>query len=319
MILIYTQNFDGKFKKLSYEVVSFGAELAKMLGTDAIALTIGKVEDSELQNLAKYGANKIVLAETSSNIFDPQSYTNIVSQVAEKYNVKGFVFANNNQGRVIAPRISARFKAGLVSAVAQLPESINPLTVTKTVYTGKSYAKVQVKSEKFVLTLFQNAFGLKENSVNAQIEKINTDTTTNIEILEKKADTTGKILLTDAEIVVSGGRGMKSPDNWSPIEKLAQVLGAATACSRPVSDEGWRPHSEHVGQTGKIIAPQLYFALGISGAIQHVGGVSNSKCIVAINSDKDAPIFEVADYGIIGDVHKILPELIDEVQKAKQQ
>ena len=319
MILIYTQNFDGKFKKISFELVSYGSALAKMMGTEALALTIGKVEDSELQQLSKYGANKIVLAETSSNIFDPQAYTNIVGQIAEKNNIKGFIFANNNQGRVIAPRISARFKAGLVSAVAQLPESTTPLTIAKTLYTGKSFAKAQVKSEKFVLTLFQNAFGLQENNVNSQIEKINFEITSNIEIVEKKADTSGKVLLTDAEIVVSGGRGMKSPDNWSPIEKLAQILGAATACSRPVSDEGWRPHSEHVGQTGKIIAPQIYFALGISGAIQHVGGVSNSKCIVAINSDKDAPIFEVADYGIVGDVHKILPELIDEFQKAKQQ
>jgi len=319
MILIYTQNFEGKFKKLSFELVSYGAALAKMLGTEAIALTIGKVDEAELQLLSKYGANTIVLAETTKQVFDPAEFTNIVAKVAEKYNIKGFVFANNNQGRVIAPRISARYKAGLVSAISKLPESFNPLTISKTVYTGKAFAKVIVKTEKFVLTLFQNSFGLQENTVNSKIEKINAEFNTNIEILEKKAETSGKILLTDAEIVVSGGRGMKSPDNWKPLEKLAEVLGGATACSRPVSDEGWRPHSEHVGQTGKIIAPQLYIALGISGAIQHVGGVSNSKYIVAINNDKDAPIFEVADYGIIGDVHKILPELIEEIQKAKQQ
>ena len=318
MVLIYTQNWEGKFKKLSYELVSYGVALAKEMNTEAVALSIGNLSDDELKSLGKYGVKKVVhLVDDKLNILDNKLYSNAISEVAEKLGAKVLVFAHNNEGKAIAPRIAASHKAALVTAVNALPESIEPFIVAKSVFTGKAIAKVKIHSDVKVFTLFQNSFGLVENPVEVDIEPIEVDLgDVTIKVLDQ-TKSTGKVLLTDAEIVVSGGRGMKSPDNWGPIEELAELLGAGTACSRPVSDEGWRPHTEHVGQTGKIIAPNLYFALGISGAIQHLGGVSNSKYIVAINIDKDAPIFEAADYGIIGDVHKLLPEMIEEVKKLK--
>jgi len=200
-----------------------------------------------------------------------------------------------------------------------VPESVSPVTVNKKVFSGKAFGKVKVTTEKAILTLAQNSYEIKEAGGSAAVEDFDpavdaSVVRTSIKEVQKQE---GKLLLTDAEVVVSGGRGMKSPDNWGPLEELAEVLGAATACSRPVSDEGWRPHGEHTGQTGKIIAPNLYMAFGISGAIQHLAGVSSSKCIVAVNTDKDAPIFEAADYGIVGDALKVLPELIAEIRAAK--
>ena len=318
MILIYTQNWDGKFKKLTYELVSYGSELAKIYKTQVVALSIGNVAEEELKKLGNYGASKVIsINQEALKAFDTQVYATIINQVAEKENLKALVFAHNNMGKALAPRLSAKLKAGLVSGVESLPHIIQPFTIKKKVFTGNAYANVEVKSEKVILSLFQNSFELIETENNIEIENY---TPTIPELSTKVIEThkqTGKLLLTDAEVVVAGGRGMKSGDTWQPIEKFAEILGAAVACSRPVSDEGWRPHSEHVGQTGKIIAPNVYFAFGISGAIQHLGGVSSSKCIIAINTDKDAPIFEAADYGIIADVHKVLPEMIEMAEKIK--
>lgn len=318
MIATYIQNYNGNFKKASYELASYTSAIAKMFSTQSLAITFGNVNEQSLQSLFKYGIDKAIVFETNCDVFDATLYSSKIAEIGEKYQVKGFIFSNNNQGRVLAPRISAKFNAGLVTAVSTLPESTNPLKITKSVFTGKAFAKISIKTEKFVLTLFQNSFSLVEEPKNPQIERIPLEQTASLKLIERNQDISGKILLTDADIVVSGGRGMKGPEYWKPLEELAEVLGGACACSRPVSDEGWRPHSEHVGQTGKIIAPQLYIALGISGAIQHMGGVSNSKCIVAINNDKDAPIFEYATYGLVADVHKVLPELIEEIKKAKQ-
>ena len=312
-VLVYTENWDGKFKKLSYELVSYTSKLSEMLGTSTSALSIGKVDDDELKKLGKYGADKIItVSDDRLQVLDNQTYTSIIAQVAAKEDTEIIVFSNNNSGKAIAPRLSAKLKAGIVTGVTGLPANTNPFTVIKKAFSGKSFTTIMIKSDKKVLTLSQNSFELIENAKNVTIEsfspEINADTLKTIQKdIEKQ---TGKILLTDAEIVVSGGRGMKSPDNWGPIEELAEVLGGATACSRPVSDENWRPHEEHTGQTGKIIAPNLYIAAGISGAIQHLAGVSSSKYIVAINTDKEAPIFEAADYGIVGDALKVLPELI---------
>ena len=319
MVLIYTQNWDGKFKKLSYELISYGVALAEKLGTSAAALSIGDVSDDELKSLGNYGITKVIsLKNEKLKVLDNKNYTLALAQVAEKLGAKTFIFAHNNEGKALAPRIAAKLDGAVITAVDALPESTDPFIVEKKVYTGKAFAKIKVNKEVKVFTLFQNSFGVHEKQAEVAIEQMDVDLPDNTTtVLETKKAESGKILLTDAEIVVSGGRGMKSPDNWGPLEKLAELLGAATGCSRPVSDEDWRPHSEHVGQTGKIIAPNLYFALGISGAIQHMGGVSSSKYIAAINIDKDAPIFEYADYGIIGDVHKLLPELIEEVTKLK--
>jgi electron transfer flavoprotein alpha subunit len=230
------------------------------------------------------------------------------------------VIAHNFAGKALAPRVAVRLKAGVASGVTSLPDTIDPFVVKKGVFTGKALAHVEIKSENKILTLFQNSVDIIENDKGASIEKFSptieaSDVKT--KILDR-SKVTGKILITDAEVVVSGGRGMKSQENWPMLEELATLLGAATGCSRPVSDEGWRPHEEHVGQTGKIIAPNVYIALGISGAIQHLGGVSSSKHIIAINTDKDAPIFEAADYGVVGDVHKVVPQLIEKIKAAKQ-
>ncbi|MBN2612041.1 MAG: electron transfer flavoprotein subunit alpha/FixB family protein [Bacteroidales bacterium] len=319
-VLVYTENWEGKFKKLSFELVSYAGKLAEMLGTSAVAVSVGNVANDELQKLGNYGAAKILSVKgTGLDKLDNQVFTSVLAQAAAQENAVAVVLSNNNTGKALAPRLSVKLRAGLVSGVTQLPSSLNPFTITKKVFSGKAFANVVVKTEIKVLTLAQNSFELVQVENKAVIQDFNANIDaglfkTTVKDVEKQA---GKVLLTDAEIVVSGGRGMKSPDNWGPIEELASLLGGATACSRPVSDEGWRPHSEHTGQTGKIIAPNLYIAIGISGAIQHLAGVSSSKYIVAINNDKEAPIFQAADYGIVGDAQKILPELVKAVHEVK--
>lgn len=310
-VLVFTENWDGKFKKQSFELVSYASKLAEMLNTQTVALSIGNVQEDELKKLATYSADKIITI-TNDNLknLDNQAYTFAIAQVAEKVGAKVVVIANNNTGKALAPRLSVRLKAALGSAVTKLPVSVQPFTIYKKALSGKAFANVVLKSEVKIITLSQNSYEFTENPKAASIESFEPAidaVKTTVSDVHKQ---TGKLILTDADIVVSGGRGMKSPDNWGPIEELAQVLGAATACSRPVSDEGWRSHEEHTGQTGKIVAPNLYIAAGISGAIQHLAGISASKCIVAINTDKDAPIFEAANYGIVGDATKVLPALI---------
>lgn len=319
-VLVYTENWDGKFKKLSYELVSYASKIAEMTGKTVTALSIGNVSGDELNKLGNYGASS-VLSVMDAGVLDNQLYTGIITAAAEKVQAKVIVLANNNAGKALAPRLSVRLKAGLASGVTAVPESVDPFQVSRKVFSGKAFSKVKILSEKVVLTLAQNSHEIVETGGTASVETFDPGTDasiakTDVRDVQKQ---TGKILLTDAEIVVSGGRGMKSGDNWQPLEDLADVLGAALACSRPVSDEGWRSHDEHTGQTGKIIAPNLYLAFGISGAIQHLAGVSSSKYIVAVNTDRDAPIFEAADYGIVGDALKILPDFIEEIKAAKTQ
>lgn len=319
-VLVYTENWDGKFKKLTHELVSYAHQLADQMETDAVALSIGNVEKDELDSLSKFGAKKIVSAKGDHlSSLDDQAFAAIIADVAKKEDANVVVIAHNFAGKAVAPRVAVKLRAGVVSGATSLPVSLDPFTVKKGVFTGKAVANVEIKSDVKVVTLFQNAVDIIEASEDAVFEEYTPEVSEG-DIKTKVLDTskvTDKILLTDADIVVSGGRGMKSADKWNLIEELAGLLGAATGCSRPVSDEGWRPHEEHVGQTGKIIAPNVYFALGISGAIQHLGGVSASKHIIAVNTDKDAPIFEAADYGIVGDVHKVVPELIDKIKAAK--
>ncbi len=319
-VLTFVENWDGKFKKLTFELVSYAAKVAEMMNTTAIAVSIGKIDPGELEKLGKYGVKKIIhIQNTELVILDNQAYTSVISDVATKEDATVLVLANNNTGKALAPRLSVRLKAGIGAGVSKLPLSIDPFMVYKKVYSGRAFADLTIKSPIRIITLAQNSFELIENPFEATIETITAQVDpgkirTEVTDVQKQ---TGKILLTDAEIVVSGGRGMKSADNWGPLVELADLLGAATACSRPVSDEGWRPHEEHTGQTGKIIAPNLYFAIGISGATQHIAGVSASKYIVAINTDKDAPVFEAAQYGIVGDASKILPKLIEAVREIK--
>jgi len=320
-VLVYTENWDGKFKKLSFELVSYATGVAKMLNTTVTAVSIGKVDESELNSLSGYGANKIINVNNDKLItLDSQAYTSVISEIALKENASVIIISNNNTGKAIAPRLSVRLKAGIGSGVSKLPLNLNPFTVYKRTYSGNAFAHLVLKSDIKILTLAQNSFDLIEVPGNATIENLDPviDGSLLKTVVKDIQKQSGKILLTDADIVVSGGRGMKSPDNWPPLVELASLLGAATACSRPVSDEGWRPHEEHTGQTGKIIAPNLYIAVGISGATQHLAGISSSKFIVAINSDKDAPIFEAAQYGIVGDALKVLPKLVEAVKEIKK-
>lgn len=315
-VLVYTENWDGVFKKLSFELVSYAAKVAEMMGTSVIAVSIGNVANDELNKLGNFGASKVVKVEGNTTL-DNQIYTEIIAQVAQAEGAKVVVISHNNTGKAIAPRLSVKLKAAVGAGLIKLPSLTKPFIVSKKVFSGKALANVVLKSDIKILTLAQNSFELIETGGAASIELFVAKTgeaKTKVNDVQKQ---TGKILLNDADIVVSGGRGLKSADNWGVIEDLAEVLGAATACSRPVSDEGWRPHEEHTGQTGKIIAPNLYIAAGISGAIQHMAGISSSKCIVAINNDADAPVFENSDYGIVGDALKVLPALTNAIKEAK--
>jgi electron transfer flavoprotein alpha subunit len=320
-VLVYTENWDGKFKKLSFELLSYATGIAKMLSTTVTVVSIGKVEENELRKLGDYGANKIINVTNDQLVtLDNQTYASVISEISKKENATVILISNNNTGKAIAPRLSVRLKAGVGSGVSRLPLNLNPFTVYKRTYSGNAFAHLVIKSDVKILTLAQNSFDLIETANNATIENLNASVDGSLlkTVVKDVQKQSGKIVLTDADIVVSGGRGMKSPDNWAPLVELATLLGAATACSRPVSDEGWRPHEEHTGQTGKIISPNLYIAVGISGATQHLAGISSSKFIVAINIDKDAPIFEAAQYGIVGDAMKILPKLVEAVKELKK-
>jgi len=320
-ILVYTENWDGKFKKLSFELVSYATGVAKMLDTTVTAVSIGKVDGNELKTLGSYGADKIInITSDKLNTFDSQAYTKVIADVSVKENAKVIVLANNNSGKAIAPRLSVRLKAGIGSGISRLPLELNPFTVYKRTFSGNAYAHLVINSEVKILTLAQNSFDLAVTENKATIEDMDVSVDQSImrTVVRDVQKQSGKLVLTDADIVVSGGRGMKSAENWQPLVELASVLGGATACSRPVSDEGWRPHEEHTGQTGKIISPNLYIAVGISGATQHLAGISSSKYIVAINSDKDAPIFEAAQYGIVGDAMKVLPKLVAAAKEIKK-
>lgn len=320
-VLIYTENWDGKFKKSTFELISYGTKVAEMMNTSATAVSIGNVEKDELKKLGNYGVTKILnINGEGLNVLDNQVYTKILSDTAAGENATVIVLSNNNTGKALAPRLSVRLKAGIGAGVSVLPVSTDPFVVYKRAYSGNAFEHLLIKTAVKILTLSRNSFEIIEKNngaviVDTPVQVDGSSIKTQLKDVQKQ---TGKILLTDADIVVSGGRGMKSPDNWAPLVELAELLGAATACSRPVSDEGWRGHEEHTGQTGKIIAPNLYIALGISGATQHLAGVSSSKYIVAVNSDKDAPIFEAAQYGIVGDAQKVLPKLVEAVKELKR-
>lgn len=319
-VIAFAKNWNGKFKNSTFELVSYTKALANQLNTNMVVLSIGEVAEEELKLLGNYGADKVLtVSDPQLNTLTSRAYADIVAKAADSVGAEVIVLSDNNSGKAIAPRVSVKLKAGLVAAVQELPVSFDPFVVKKRVFSGKAFGHVQIKSDKKVLTIAKNCFGLVENPCDITIEEFAVDIDTNlfkVKIVEEE-EQKDKVILSDADVVVSAGRGMRSPENWAPVEELAEVLGAATACSRPVSDEGWRGHEEHVGQTGKVIAPNLYIAAGISGAIQHVAGISRSKCIVAINTDPEAPIFSVADYGIVGDVMDVLPRLTEAFRNSK--
>ena len=319
-VVVYTENWDGKFKKLSFELSSYAARLASLLHTDAVAVSIGKVDDNELVKLGRYGIKKVVAIENDTlTQFDTRLYSRVLADVVRSEGASVVLLANNNAGKSLAPRLSVRLQAAIGSGVNQLPLSTDPFVISKRVFSGNAFAQMELHTDTRILTLAQNSFDIVEEPVEPVLERreaVLQDAGLSAKVLDVQKQT-GQVLLADAEIVISGGRGMKSADNWGPLLELAGLLDAATACSRPVSDEGWRPHEEHTGQTGKIIAPNLYIAVGISGATQHLAGISSSKYIVAINTDKDAPIFEAAQYGIVGDAARVLPKLVDAVKELK--
>lgn len=313
-VLVYIQNFNGKLKKQTLELASYASKIAEATQSKLVGIVLGEIENAELEKLANYGVSKILKASDAKlNARINKIYSQVIEQAVTSENSTVIVFPDNNLGKAVAPRLSVRLKAGFVPGVLALPSSYEPFVVSKRAFSGKAYANVKVSSAIKIVSLMNNSFGLYENNSELSIEEFTPELhldEVKTTIVDRKISDEG-VSLFDAEIVVSGGRGMKDAGNWAPLEELASVLGAATACSRPVSDDGWRTHNEHVGQTGKVIAPNLYFAIGISGAIQHVAGVSGSKCIVAINNDSDAPIFQVADYGILDDAQKVLPKLVE--------
>ena len=316
-ILIFVDQSEGQIKKASLEVLSYGSKVAEQLGTTAEGVVLGSVT-ADLAALGKYGIQKVYhIDDEALNHFDAQLFTSVIAQVVETTGANVVIFSHNVDGRAIAPRLSAKLKAGLVSGAIALPDNSKGFTVKKNVFSGKAFAHVSVHSDIKIISLNPNAYKVVEGEGEAEVSVIQvTIGQPRVKVTDINK-ITGEVPLTEAEIVVSGGRGLKGPENWGMVEDLAKALGAATACSRPVADSHWRPHHEHVGQTGFAIAPNLYFAIGISGAIQHLAGVNRSKVIVVINKDPEAPFFKAADYGIIGDLFEVVPKITQAVKKLK--
>ena len=316
-VLIFIDTADGHVKKASLEVLTYGAKVAEQLGTTAEAVVLGAVTD-DLAALGKYGVKKIHhVANDSLNHLDAQVYTKVIAQVAEATGAKVIIFSNNVDGKAIAPRLSVRLKAGLVSGAVALPDTSNGFVVKKNVFSGKAFANIAVSTEIKIIALSPNAYTIVAGEGTAEVAAFTATVDTPKVKVTGTTKASGEVPLTEAEIVVSAGRGLKGPENWGMVEELAKTLHAATACSRPVADAHWRPHNEHVGQTGFAIAPNLYIAIGISGAIQHLAGVNRSKVIVVINKDPEAPFFKAADYGIVGDAFEIVPKMTEAIKKLK--
>lgn len=316
-VLIFLDQSDNTIKKTTPEVISYGAQLAAQLGTTAEGILIGTVND-DIAALGKYGVTKIHhVGDAALNHPDGQVYTKIIAEVAKNIGAKVIVFSNNLHGKAIAPRLAARLKAGLVSGAVALPDTSNGFVVKKTVFSGKAFANVAINTDTKIIAVNPNAFQATTNGSAADVVSATVSTDAPKTKIVSVNKVTGEIPLSEAERVISGGRGLKDPENWKMIEELAHLLNAGLACSRAVADAGWRPHHEHVGQTGLAIAPNLYVAIGISGAIQHLAGVNRSKVIVVINKDPEAPFFKAADYGIVGDAFEVVPKMIEAVKQLK--
>lgn len=315
MVLVFIDHSESEIKKSSYEVLSYGAVLAEKMSTSCEALILGNVND-DLSALGNYGTSKVrQLSNETLNQLDAQLYAKIIAETVSSLHVEVIVFSHNQTGKSVAPMVSARLKAGFVSGAVALPDISNDFVVKKNVFSGKAFANVKIKSDIKIISLNPNSFPVKKTEGVAIVEQLNIKVDVPAVKVTSVNKVKGEVPLTEAEIVVSGGRGLKGPENWKMIEDLAHILHAATACSRPVADSGWRPHHEHVGQTGIQIAPNLYIAIGISGAIQHLAGVNRSKTIVVINKDPEAPFFKAADYGIVGDAFEVVPKLTEEIKK----
>ena len=316
-VLIFIDQSEGHVKKASLEALTYGAKVAEQLGTNAEGIVLGKCNE-DLAALGRYGVKKIQqVTNDALNHFDAQVYTKVIAQAVEASGATVVIFSNNVDGKGIAPRLSARLKAGLVSGAVALPDTSNGFVVKKNVFSGKAFAFIAVSTPIKIIALNPNAYQTKAGEGTAQVVALNATVDAPKVRVTAINKVSGEVPLSEAEIVVSGGRGLKGPENWGMIEELAHLLHAATACSRPVADIQWRPHHEHVGQTGLAIAPNLYIAIGISGAIQHLAGVNRSKVIVVINKDPEAPFFKAADYGIVGDAFEVVPKIIEAVKQMK--
>ncbi len=318
-VLVYTESENGKFKKNASEVASYAYEVAQQMGTSATAVAIN---NGNTETIGDYGISKVLnITDDKLKTFNAQAYANVLKQATEKEGAKVIILSSSTDAKYLAPMLTALLKGGYVPNVVAAPDSTSPFKVKRTVFSNKGFAHTEIKSDIKIIGVSNNSFGSVENKTTAQVEEFspslgdNLFGTTSVEIDK----VVGKATIADADIVVSGGRGLKGPENWGMIEELAEVLGAATACSKPVSDLGWRPHGEHVGQTGKPVATNLYIAIGISGAIQHLAGVSASKVKVVINSDPEAPFFKAADYGVVGDAFEVVPQLIEKLKEFKAQ
>jgi electron transfer flavoprotein alpha subunit len=315
MVLVFIDHSDDAIKKSAHEVLSYGAAVAEKTGTTAEAILLGTVKD-DLSAAGNYGITKVhQVADEKLNHLDVQVYAKVIADAVQQLNAGVVVFSHNQTGKAIAAAVGARLSAGLVAGAVSLPDTTNGFVVKKTVFSGKAFANVSIDSAIKIISLNPNSYPVKTTGGSATVEQLNlTVDAPKVKVVSVNK-VKGEVPLTEAEIVVSAGRGLKGPENWKMIEDLAHVLHAATACSRPVADSGWRPHHEHVGQTGIQIAPNLYIAIGISGAIQHLAGVNRSKTIVVINKDPEAPFFKAADYGIVGDAFEIVPKLTEAIKK----
>ena len=317
MVLVYTESEEGKFKKIAQEAVSYAKGVADMLGTTVTAVTVNAGDTSELGN---YGATKVL--EVSNDAlanFNAEAYAKVVSEAARKENASVVILTSSANSKFMAPLVAVDLNAGYVPNVTALPESSAPFKVKHSVFTNKAFSITEITTDVKVIGVAKNAYGLVENQTSGTTESFAPEVSAGNSEVVSVEKATDKVTIADAEIVVSAGRGMKGPENWGMIEELAATLGAATACSKPVSDMGWRPHSEHVGQTGKPVASNLYIAIGISGAIQHLAGINASKVKVVINNDPEAPFFKAADYGIVGDAFEVVPQLTEKLKEFKAQ
>lgn len=316
-VLIFVDQSEGHIKKASFEALTYGVKVAEQLGTTAEALVLGSVSD-DLASLGKYGVKKVHQVNNASlNQLDAQVYAKVIAEAATQSGANVVVFSHNQTGKAVAARVAVRLKAGLVAGACALPDTGNGFVVRKTVFSGKAFANVSITSAVKVISLNPNSYTTIAGEGTAEVNQLSIAVDTPKVKVTAVNKVSGEVPLTEAEIVVSGGRGLKGPENWGILLDLAKELGAATACSRPVGDAHWRPHHEHVGQTGVQVAPNLYIAIGISGAIQHLAGVNRSKVIVVINKDPEAPFFKAADYGIVGDAFEVVPKLTEEIKKLK--
>lgn len=319
-VLVFIEKDSGKIKKSSLEALVYGREIAKLLNEEVMAVALGTFDQGELQVAGNFGVKKILHADhamlDTANI---NIYSVVLASLMKDYGSKYFITAQSSLADPVAAKLSIKLNASIATNVTELPDVDADFTVTRSIYSGKALEKLKLTGDTKIISIRKNAIGMTEFPAEVQI--IKAEVSVNEDLFDAKTlkteKATGEILLPEAEIVVSGGRGLKGPENWGMIEDLAAALGAAKGCSKPVSDANWRPHHEHVGQTGVKVSPNLYIAVGISGAIQHYAGVSSSKVIVVINKDAEAPFFKSADYGIIGDAFEVVPKLTEAIKKLK--